>query len=295
MSRLEELNQRLASAGDMRSIVRVMKTLSMVSITQYQHAARRLRTYSEVIDRSLHAVMLAAPAVAETSRSLHAEAPLGLIAFGSEQGLCGRFNDIAAERVIQRVREQTSYVPLLAVGARGGQRLEALGHPPDTVLIQPASVSGLTAMAEAALLTIDQWQSSHGIERVEIVFNVETAHGGVKAVVETLLPIDQSELQRISSRPWPSRQLPTFDGAAPDTFSPLVRERLFAALMRAGAEAMAAEHAMRLSAMQAAEKNIAGKVTELQALYQHERQDAITNELMDIVAAYETLAVAGND
>ncbi len=292
MSRLEELNQKLTSTGDMRSIVQVMKALSMVSITQYQHAARRLRSYSEVIDRSLHAVMLAAPGVVEASRSLHAVAPFGIIAFGSEQGLCGRFNEIAAERVIEKIGDEAGSVPLLVVGTRGAQRLEALGYTPDTVLIQPASVGGLTAMAEAALLAIDDWQASRGTERVEIVFNVETAQGRVEARRETLLPIDQSELQRISAKPWPSRQVPTFDGAAEDIVSPLVRERFFAALMRAGAEALAAEHAMRLSAMQAAEKNIAGKVIELQALYRHERQDEITNELMDIVAAYETLADA---
>ncbi len=290
MSRLEELSQRLESADDMRSIVRVMKTMSLVSITQSQHAARRLRAYSEIIDRGLHAVMMAAPGLAETSRSLGPAASMGLVAFGSEQGLCGRFNEILAERVRQRIREHSGAVALLAVGTRGGQRLEAMGHAPDTVILQPASVGGLTVMAEAAVLTIDGWQSTNKIESVEVVFNRETEQGGVEAVVETLLPIDQRALDQIAARRWPSRQLPTFDAEARRVFSPLVRERMFTALMRAGAEAMAAEHTTRLSAMQAAEKNIAGKVGELQALYRHERQDAITNELMDIVAAYETLA-----
>ena len=61
------------------------------------------------------------------------------------------------------------------------------------------------------------------------------------------------------------------------------------ALMRAGAESLAAEHATRLSAMQAAERNISDNVDELQGRFRHERQEAITNELMDIVAAYQSV------
>ena len=79
------------------------------------------------------------------------------------------------------------------------------------------------------------------------------------------------------------------DGPTEQVLSAFIRERLYTSLMRAGAESLAAEHATRLSAMQAAERNISDNVDELQGRFRHERQEAITNELMDIVAAYQSV------
>lgn len=290
MSNLLELRQTIDSARDMQSIVTVMKTLSMVSINQYQRAAERMRAYQEIVDGSLNAV-LASGAVA-IGPGPGAGARTALVVFGSEQGLCGRFNEVMVACAGAWLGQRGEAVPLLAIGARGAARLEAEGFMPDRILAGPGSVGGLSQTAETILLQIDWWRSHYEIERAEMIYNVEGRHGGILARVETLLPIDPRELERIAGRRWPSKQLPAFDGAAGDIFPPIARERLYTALMRAGAESLAAEHATRLSAMQGAEKNIAEKIADLESKYRHARQDAITEELMDIVSAYESVTRA---
>ncbi len=73
-------------------------------------------------------------------------------------------------------------------------------------------------------------------------------------------------------------------------FSALVREHLFIALYRAFAESVATENASRLASMQAAEKNIQNHLSGLTGQYHRSRQQTITEELLDIVAGFETLA-----
>jgi len=284
---LESLRKQIDSAQDMQSIVRVMKSLSAVSITAYQRAAERLRLYQEVIDRGLHAVLMSRAIRLEGDAAAQGRA--GLIVFGSDRGLCGGFN----EMVVQQARdwlEGRGDAPILAIGQRGAARMEAEGHMPDEVFMQAGSVSGLSQLVEAILVAIEDWRQRRDVVRVVTMFNVEARRGTVRPAAETTLPVDREELRRIAGRDWPSNQLPAFDGSANKVFSELIRERLYTALMRAGAESLAAEHAKRLSAMQAAERNITDKVEELEAAFRRRRQDAITDELMDIVAAYESVA-----
>jgi F-type H+-transporting ATPase subunit gamma len=69
----------------------------------------------------------------------------------------------------------------------------------------------------------------------------------------------------------------------------LIRQYLFAVLYRALAESLASENAARLASMQAAEKNIEERSDELTARYHRRRQNAITEELLDVTAGFEVL------
>ncbi|PVE33232.1 F0F1 ATP synthase subunit gamma, partial [Enterococcus faecalis] len=66
-------------------------------------------------------------------------------------------------------------------------------------------------------------------------------------------------------------------------------EHLFVSLFRAFAESLASENAARLVSMQAAERNIEERLDELHKLYHHQRQNAITSELLDIISGFELL------
>jgi F-type H+-transporting ATPase subunit gamma len=72
----------------------------------------------------------------------------------------------------------------------------------------------------------------------------------------------------------------------------LVQQRLFVVLYRALTEAQASEHASRLAAMQAAEKNIEERRDRLQHLYRRRRQETITSELLDLVSGFEAARAA---
>ena len=60
-------------------------------------------------------------------------------------------------------------------------------------------------------------------------------------------------------------------------------------MFRACAESQSAEHGSRLTPMQAAEKNLDEHIEELSGDYRKARQDIITNELLDIIASFESM------
>lgn len=291
MASLEDLQGRIASARDLQSIVRVMKSLSAVSIRQYQEAAGRLRAYQQVVDLGLR-VVLSSPGLGWHDASA-GERGQALVVMGSDRGLCGRFNEAVVDRAVGLVQAAAgTQVPILAIGARAAARLEAAGHTPDTIFFQPGSAAGLTGTAESILVAIEAWEAARGIDRVTVVFNATTESGATEQRAEVLLPIDPAELDALARSAWPTRQIAMLQAGPDASFSALVRERLLIALMRAGAESLAAEHATRLRAMQAAEKNITEKLEDLDGAFRRTRQDQITTELMDIIAAYQTVGGA---
>jgi len=70
----------------------------------------------------------------------------------------------------------------------------------------------------------------------------------------------------------------------------LLREWFFVELFRVCTESLASEHASRLLAMQAAERYITDRLADLNTVYRQQRQEAITSELLDVVAGFKALA-----
>jgi hypothetical protein len=69
-----------------------------------------------------------------------------------------------------------------------------------------------------------------------------------------------------------------------------LHQYFFVSLFRARAKSQASEHASRLAAMQSAERNLDERLGEVTGAYRRARQDAITAELLDVVAGFEAIA-----
>ena len=89
--------------------------------------------------------------------------------------------------------------------------------------------------------------------------------------------------------PWPTPNLAEVMGGRGATLRVLVREYLFISLFRACAESLASENAIRLAAMQRADKNITDLLVELQATAHRLRQSGIDEELFDVISGFEAL------
>lgn len=292
MRTLEALQRRIGVAEDLRSIVRTMKSLSAVSIRQFEHAAASLAEYDRTVELALHALLRErrAPPGAEGPRV--ASGPTAAVVFGSDHGLCGRFNDQVvgfALRMLDALPVARADRLSLAVGVRAAARLTAAGEPPEDLLALPGSVAGLTATAERILIAVDAWRTSRGVTRVLLVHNRRTAGATASPHATRLLPLDLDRFRRLAERPWPSRSLPMYTLEPERLLAAVVREYFFVSVYRAAADSMASEHATRLAAMQAAERNIEDHLEDLQVEFRSRRQQAITEELLDIVAGFEAL------
>lgn len=293
MQTLEALRRNIRHAEDLLSVVKTMKALAAVSIRQYERSVAALADYRQTMTLGFQAVLQARHTDLRplSPRETGVSDRVGAIVFGSDQGLCGQFN----ERIVTYAIDMLNGLhihhhdrAIVVVGARCAGLLSDAGQPIEQVLNTPAGIAGITFTVQELLFIVEGWQQA-GIDRVYLFHQQPRSSWFYHPVNVQLLPIDLNDLQLYQQAPWESRSLPAFTLPWERLFSLLVRETLFTALFRACAESLASEEASRLIAMQNAERNIEERLDELNARYHHQRQTTITAELLDLVGGYEAV------
>jgi F-type H+-transporting ATPase subunit gamma len=291
MHTLEAMRRRITSAEDLHAVVRVMKALAAVSIRQYEKAVESLAEYRRTVEMGLHIALRHRPEEVARGKPASGER-WGIVVFGSDQGMCGSFNEQVASftlEAMQALPGGPADRTILAVGGRVAGRLEDAGFAVEQQFPVPSSVPAITPVVHDVLLRVEELRFQRGIDQV-LLFHNRPASGSTAAPRRLqLLPVDPRWLHDLQQRSWPSRSLPTFTMDWRRLFSALIRQHLFVALYQAFAESLASENASRLASMQAAEKNIADHLAALTSRYHQQRQQSITEELLDIVAGFETL------
>jgi F-type H+-transporting ATPase subunit gamma len=292
MPTIEGLKRKIQSTQDLQSLVKTMKAMAAVNIRQYEKALASLRNYDRTIKMGFQIILqhrqavLAKPKFSDKDRS-------GVVIFGSDQGMCGQFNEQIVSLAMQTMRDRgvdSRSRVLLAVGERVMGLLEDTGQPVETVMSLPASVGGITGTVQEILLEIEDWHETEGIGQVFLFYNQQLSGASYHPHTVSLLPVDPEAIGTQGETKWPGRGLPTYTMDWAALFSALIRQYLFVSLFRAFAESMASENASRLVAMQGAERNIDDRLAELNAQFHQKRQMSITEELLDIVAGFEALS-----
>ncbi|MBN1991746.1 MAG: F0F1 ATP synthase subunit gamma [Anaerolineae bacterium] len=291
MATTEAIRRRIESTEDLQSVVKTMKALAAAHIWQYQQAVAALDDYNHTLELGLQIVLNNRAAAIDIVQP-KPEPRLGAIVLGSDQGMVGRFNEqittFALDKMNERqVLQQDRHV--LAVGMRITTGLEAAGQSVEDSFPVPGSIAGITPLVQDLLLQVDHWRSELELEQIVIFYNKPRSGAAYEPEISHLLPVDLDWLQQLQRKPWPTRMLPTFSMDWAELFAALLRQYFFVGLYRALAGSLASENASRLASMQAAEKNVEKKMDELNAEFHRERQRAITEELLDIVAGAEAL------
>jgi len=289
MPTLETLKRSITTVEDIQSIVRTMKALAAVSIYPYERAIESMRNYSRTIELGLQ-VLLAG--VQPASVKPAADADVGIVVFGSDRGLCGRFNEEIASFALNTLSAEGIALNkrhVLAVGARAEARLREAGQAVEESFFVPGSVAGITVTVQAILQQIESWQAQHTVAKVLLFYNQQAGKVGRRAEVSQLLPLEFSHFQGANAPKWPSRSLPTYSLERTELLASLVRQYLFVWVFRACAFSLACENAGRLASMQAAERNIGERLLELSRTFSQQRQENITDELLEVVSGFTVL------
>lgn len=292
MHTLESLRGKIDTASDLSSVVRTMKTLAAVSIRQYERAVEALSAYNRTVELGFQIVLRDA----SVRDQVFAVAPhggsrqTGAIIFGTDQGMCGQFNErIAATAQASHVKEDQPW-KVLAVGSRVEAHLLELDLSPEQTFSVPSSVSEITDLVQDLLLAVDRWREQSGITRLQVFYNRRITGASCTPSQWQLLPIGRRRYNKWSRRAWDSASLPLFTMDRRHLLSCIVRQYLFVSLFRSCAESLSSENASRISAMQVAEKSIQQRLEELRDSFNRIRQTAITEELLDVVSGFEALS-----
>lgn len=288
MSNLEELKRQHQNAQDLQTLVKTMKALALASIHQYEEASASLTEYHHTIQLGLRAVLRQhAHDLSSDPRRLPIRS--ALIAFGSDQGLCGPLNERLTTFIHDTIQTTQRPHACIAVGERIADHLEAISIPVQRRFAVPSSLSGVNAQIQELLFCIETLRTEQEINQITLFTSEHSRQGSILPLQVQLWPIDQQWLQEQRHNPWPTRSIPTFAMPWQDLMASLIQQHLFVTLYHALVESLASEHASRLASMQAAEHNIEELLASLKLQRNQTRQNAITSEILDIVGGFEAL------
>lgn len=282
---LETLTRRSATMGSIRSIVRTMKTMSAINALPYEQAAEAMQAYRATVLEGLHGFVQANGPLPQDHDPR--AAPI-LIAFGSDHGLCGNYNEVVAEAVAQALGT-TRAAGLICVGAQMEDALIGQGLGPRRALLTPATADGLGRLSGRLITALDGLRRDAAEAPVSLVHMQRGDHGLQQPRIQALLPLDRALTDRLAATPWTSRSLPTFRGPPGAMLAALIRSYLFAQIYAAAAEAMVTENAARLARMQQAERAVDEQLEGLTGELRQVRQSQITTELLDVIIGFEAL------
>jgi F-type H+-transporting ATPase subunit gamma len=292
MESLESLRGQLESFDKLHTLVKTMKAMSAASIRQYEKAVISLTDYTRTVELGLHVVLQDMQEPVTAPRPKHELPRLAAIVFGSDHGLCGRFNEEITTCVLEYIASTATHSEnrlLLAVGARVTASLEQAGESTQGQLLAPAAASQITATVQKILLKVDEWREQFNVHNVSLFCNRHLSRDRYLSTRIELLPVNLRHFHRLEKRPWPSHNLPIFSMEREQLMARLLRQYFFVSIFRACAESLTSEHASRLLAMQSAERNLDNRIEELTLTFRRARQNAITSELLDVVSGFETI------
>jgi F-type H+-transporting ATPase subunit gamma len=288
------LRRKIASAGDLQSVVRSMKALAASSIGQYESSVRALADYHRAVALGLGACFRASRPIASGGRPGRPAAadPISAIVFGSDQGLVGQFNDVVADFAIKTLAALPGKAQVWAIGERVRARLADAGLPLIGLFAVPNSVQAITPLVGRIQIESEAHRAKSGDSRVYVFHNQPHAGALYAPVGQRLLPLDAQWQQGAAKVPWPTTMPPEIVDGSDAVLRALIREYLFISLFRACAESLASENASRLAAMERASKNIDELLEQLHGTFHRLRQSGIDEELFDVVSGFEALVGA---
>ncbi|MCA9016045.1 MAG: F0F1 ATP synthase subunit gamma, partial [Planctomycetaceae bacterium] len=156
MQDLETLKRNIDSTRDLQSVVRTMKTLAAVSIRQYEQAVDSLEDYSETVEQGLKMVLW--DLEQKTSLpELQTDGATGIIIFGSDQGMCGQFNEqigAYASEYFSNEHPKTDRLAWMVIGSRIQGKLQDSGVDVDFDFTLPGSATGIAPLVTEILTNI---------------------------------------------------------------------------------------------------------------------------------------------
>jgi F-type H+-transporting ATPase subunit gamma len=282
------LSRKISSAADLQSVVRTMKALAASSIGQYEKSVQALEVYYRTVELGLSACFRAAGSVV-AEECPRPQQSIGVIVFGSDQGLVGQFNDVICDHVIKVLATLPGEAKVWAAGERIQARLADAGLPLLGLFGLPNSVQAIAPLVGRIQVESETRRARGEYSQLYIFHNRPAAGSLYEPVTQRLLPLDAEWQRNLAEIPWPTKSLPEIMSTGTATLGALIREYLFISLFRACAESLASENASRLAAMERADENIDDLLEGLHGNFSRLRQSGIDEELSDLISGFEAL------
>ena len=279
---LREVRDRIASVKSTQKITAAMKLVSAAKLRRAQMAIEGMSHYSEKLGGLLASFLSSSNGFTTELAAKRDCKKVVIVAVASDTGLCGTFNANVIGRlraVLDEYKTSNTEVELYTVGKKMHDAVKKLGYTPREELMSQSSAPQYNDIAMVARELMERFRSG-GIDRVEVVHSHFKSAAKQEPVNEVLLPVELKKAEEEAAPAVDYIVEPGREELLAALVPKVVEVQLFTALL----DAVAAEHAARVLAMQIATDNATDLIVELTLEYNKGRQQAITNELLDIMS-----------
>lgn len=284
MASLKEVKTRIASVNSTRKITSAMKMVASSKLHRAQQAIESMRPYERQLTRIMSTFVGCMEGEVDTAYAAQRDVKrVVIVLFTSNSSLCGGYNANAVKAFVKKVEEYRSRnIEVCRVYAMGKKAAEAVGKLKNFDLVDKSALLDHLSYQEAAKVASELMDLyvKGDIDEVDLIYHHFKSAGTQILTTETFLPID---LHADSTEEGATNNLNFIvEPSMGDIVNQLIPKSLHLRLYTALLDSLASEHAARVIAMQVATDNADDLLRELTLTYNKTRQQAITNELLDI-------------
>jgi len=296
MATLLDFRRRIRSVKNTQQITRAMKFVAAARLRRAQEAALAARPYAVELARVLRSTMARIESPEHPLLAKRPENNILAIILTGERGLAGAFNSNVLRKAHEFFRNHRGKkITTIPVGKKGRDALRRAGFTFAAEYVNVLARVDFRTAREIANLVADLYVKEE-IDSVYIIFSEFKTIMVPTLAVEKLLPVEairdddadkDSEGDRENKKPGEASETPIdyiYEQPEEQILAKLLPRYVETQILRAMLESSAAEHAARMTAMEAATNN-ANDVIEALTLHMNKvRQAAITKEIIEIVS-----------
>ena len=317
MPSLKEIKTRIASVNSTRKITSAMKMVASSKLHHAQVTIQNMLPYENMLEHILKSFLVSTPSVQSEFEVEHKDIKrVALVVYSSNSSLCGGFNSNVIKMMTQTVDEYKAQgiddITVYPIGRKVAEKVQKLGLKSAGNFLDLADKPNSSDCADIARELARKYSAGE-LDRVEMIYHHFKSAGSQILTRKTFLPIDLSteaigedndrdltsnvatakaqeylRKKQENENRQVSEVKPLNDDfiVEPDletVLGVLIPKQLHLMLFTALLDSQASEHAARMVAMQTATDNADELLRTLNLQYNKSRQQAITNELLDIV------------
>lgn len=289
MATLRELKGRISSVASTEKTTSAMKMISSAKMHKAIGMLQHLKPYRTMVKDVLSHLLVTDVEFSSPLLDSRDVKSVAVVAFGSDDGLCGAFNINIFKKLLIAIEEmQKAYgkdvsIILFPVG----KKMSKAVHKIEGKNLKVEDVSYLNTRSTQEQLTdftelLRSRFVDHTYDRVDVAYMQFVSTSRQVMHMEQLLPLSAESLaQEIDPKAACSPCI--FEPDANSIFNSVLPLHLRCTMQEIFISSTASEQASRVMAMQIASDNAAELLEELNLEYNKLRQDSITTELLDIL------------
>ena len=286
MASLKEVKGRIASVNGTRKITSAMKMVASAKLHKAQAAIENMLPYEKRLNAILTDFLRGIKDSVDSPYVEKREVKrVAIVVFSSNTSLCGGFNSNIVKHLVV-VLDEYKYlgmenVLLYPVGRKVADAVKKMGFKAEGDFQTMADKPSYAEAAELASRFMELYKRKE-LDKVEVIYNHFRSTALQILTREVFLPIEL----KTDDKPDTSGRVvsdyivePSSQELLAILLPKVLRMKMYTVLL----DSNASEHAARTMAMQVATDNANDLLQDLTIMYNKSRQQAITNELLDII------------